>query len=68
VAREPLDRQQWRRDERSGTSVARPTFSAPTVDDKTLNLWRQIEGARRSGRRQAVPRAKPVAAAEAKPS
>jgi hypothetical protein len=31
------------------------------MDDKTLNLWRQIEGSRRVGKRQAVPRAKPAA-------
>jgi hypothetical protein len=29
------------------------------MDDKTLNLWRQIEGARRVGKRQAVHRGKP---------
>jgi hypothetical protein len=29
------------------------------MDDKTLNLWRQIKGARRVGKRQAVVRAKP---------
>jgi hypothetical protein len=29
------------------------------VDDKTINLWRQIEGARRIGKRQVVGRAKP---------
>lgn len=28
------------------------------MDDKTLNLWRQIEGARRIGKRQAVQRGK----------
>ncbi|MGE5563414.1 MAG: hypothetical protein ACM3ZV_08895 [Bacillota bacterium] len=32
------------------------------MDDKTLNLWRQIEGARRVGRRQALDRARPGAA------
>jgi hypothetical protein len=26
------------------------------MDDKTLNLWRQIEGARRIGKRQAIAR------------
>jgi hypothetical protein len=30
------------------------------MDDKTLNLWRQIEGARRVGKRQAVHRGKPA--------
>ena len=31
-----------------------PAFRTPTaMDDKTLNLWRQIEGARRTGKRQA---------------
>jgi hypothetical protein len=29
------------------------------MDDKTINLWRQIEGARRIGKRQAVGRLKP---------
>ena len=29
------------------------------MDDKTLNLWRQIEGARRAGKRQALDRGKP---------
>jgi hypothetical protein len=29
---------------------------AATMDDKTLNLWRQIEGARRVGKRQAIGR------------
>jgi hypothetical protein len=26
------------------------------MDDKTINLWRQIEGARRVGKRQAIDR------------
>jgi len=30
------------------------------MDDKSLNLWRQIEGARRLGRRQATLRPRPV--------
>ena len=30
------------------------------MDDKTLNLWRQIEGARRVGKRQAVERTVPA--------
>jgi hypothetical protein len=31
------------------------------MDDKSLNLWRQIEGARRLGRRQAtLVRTRPV--------
>jgi hypothetical protein len=30
------------------------------MDEKTLNLWRQIESSRRVGKRQAVPRAKAV--------
>jgi len=36
----------------------RATFVPPaaTMDDKSLNLWRQIEGARRVGKRQAVAR------------
>jgi hypothetical protein len=29
------------------------------MDDKTLNLWRQIEGARRIGKRQALGRVRP---------
>jgi len=29
------------------------------MDDKTLNLWRQIEGARRVGKRRAVERTSP---------
>lgn len=29
------------------------------MDDKTLNLWRQIEGARRVGKRQAIERTPP---------
>lgn len=29
------------------------------MDDKSLNLWRQIEGARRVGKRQAMPRMRP---------
>jgi hypothetical protein len=29
------------------------------MDDKTLNLWRQIEGARRVGRRHLSARGKP---------
>lgn len=37
-----------------------PAFRTPTaMDDKTLNLWRQIEGARRTGKRQAVQRERP---------
>ena len=28
------------------------------MDDKTLNLWRQIEGSRRAEKRQAADRAK----------
>jgi hypothetical protein len=31
------------------------------MDDKTLNLWRQIEGARRVGKRSAMSRARPAA-------
>lgn len=31
------------------------------VDDKTINLWRQIEGARRIGKRQVAGRSKPEA-------
>jgi hypothetical protein len=31
------------------------------MDDKTINLWRQIEGARRVGKRQ-VGRPRPAAA------
>jgi hypothetical protein len=31
------------------------------MDDKTLNLWRQIEGARRVGKRAGTARAKPGA-------
>lgn len=42
-----------------GTSVAEPTFGSPHMDDKTLNLWRQIEGARRVGKRQ-VMRSRPA--------
>jgi len=30
------------------------------MDDKTINLWRQIEGARRVGKRQVVGRVKPA--------
>jgi hypothetical protein len=37
------------------------------MDDKTLNLWRQIEGARRTARRQALGRDKPAAPAGARP-
>jgi hypothetical protein len=29
------------------------------MDDKTLNLWRQIEGARRIGKRQTIERTAP---------
>ena len=32
-----------------GTALAEPTFGSPDMDDKTLNLSRQIEGARRVG-------------------
>lgn len=32
-----------------------------TMDEKSLNLWRQIEGARRVGKRMAVGRAPPMA-------
>jgi len=28
--------------------------AAANMDDKTLNLWRQIEGARRIGKRRAI--------------
>ncbi|HWC55741.1 MAG TPA: hypothetical protein VG434_02095 [Sphingomicrobium sp.] len=31
------------------------------MDDKTINLWRQIEGARRIGKRQVAGRSKPEA-------
>jgi hypothetical protein len=31
------------------------------MDDKTLNLWRQIEESRRQGREQRPGRAKPLA-------
>ena len=30
------------------------------MDDKSINLWRQIEGARRIGKRQAMPRLRPA--------
>jgi len=30
------------------------------MDDKTINLWRQIEGARRVGKRSALLRGRPV--------
>lgn len=29
------------------------------MDDKSINLWRQVEGARRAGKRQAVNYARP---------
>jgi hypothetical protein len=32
------------------------------MDDKSLNLWRQIEGARRNGKRQAMRRPRPQSA------
>jgi hypothetical protein len=32
------------------------------MDDKSLNLWRQIEGARRIGKRQAMRRPRPQSA------
>lgn len=31
------------------------------MDDKTINLWRQIEGARRIGKRHVAARGKPQA-------
>jgi hypothetical protein len=30
------------------------------MDDKTLNLWRQIEGARRVGKRSALSHGRPA--------
>lgn len=39
-----------------GTRVGKPTFRPPAMDEKTLNLWRQIESCRRRTARQgAVP-------------
>jgi len=31
-----------------------------TMDEKSINLWRQIEGARRIGKRTAIGRARPA--------
>jgi hypothetical protein len=38
------------------------------MDDKTINLWRQIEGARRIGKRKAIDRARPGTPARPRPS
>ena len=42
----------------SAGNLRRPARVPPAaaMDNKTLNLWRQIEGARRIGRRQAMDR------------
>jgi len=50
-----------RRSGANGTSVGQPTFRWPIMDDKTINLWKQIEGARRVGKRRARERATPGA-------
>ena len=47
---------------RRGTQVGQPTLRCATMDDKSLNLWRQIEGARRVGKRQAMSRPRPQSA------
>lgn len=44
-----------------GTYFGRVTFCHADMDDKSINLWRQIEGARRVGKRQ-VGRVRPTAA------
>ena len=38
------------------------------MDDKTINLWKQIEGARRVGKRQARERSIPAAPRLADPT
>ena len=42
----------------AGTSVGNPTFGG-RMDDKSLNLWRQIEGCRRA-KKIVERRGKPV--------
>jgi len=44
----------------AGTCIALPTFGC-AMDDKTLNLWRQIENGRRQARERPPGRAKPLA-------
>jgi hypothetical protein len=44
-----------------GTGVVEPTFRPPDMDDKTINLWRQIEDCRKRGRAQPAERGKPTA-------
>jgi hypothetical protein len=39
-----------------GTYVGQPTFASPIriMDDKTINLWRQIENGRRRGTKRGL--------------
>lgn len=42
---------------KSGTSILEAALGTPLImDDKTINLWRQIEGARRVGKRGKLER------------
>jgi len=43
-----------------GNSVGQATLPSADMDDRTLNLWRQIESCRRRGRSQIGNRTKPA--------
>jgi hypothetical protein len=45
-----------------GTTVGQPTLGTPHMDDKTINLWRQIESYRLRNKAPATRRSKPPAA------